>query len=296
MSKLTVKVTGGLGNQLFKSLAGLEFAKKLNCDLFLDISWFNMKKEESDPVSPRKFEISAFPELRRAFDILSQTQSSLFDVRLGQIMRWSNGNVISKLGYITDSNYLRIKSGKRNYILDGNFANWRLLPPDEEVKSLLKFSFDKTAWFDEMKQSFANSKFIAVHIRRGDYVRLPAIYDVLTLGYYLKAIEIARQEVGNLPIVLFSDDIQEAQKWISNSFPVEFNVPNVLGESSVEVLELMSLGTAIVCAHSTFSWWSAKIGSLAKSTNCVVIPSRFFSHGSQVNHDLRVPSWKIVDV
>ena len=37
---ITVKIVGGLGNQLFGYAAGLSLSKQLNCPLFLDTSWF----------------------------------------------------------------------------------------------------------------------------------------------------------------------------------------------------------------------------------------------------------------
>ena len=296
MSELRVKVSGGLGNQLFKALTAIEFAKKLECNLSLDISWYNMRRKHNDPVSSRKFEINSFSELTKAFKLYPRTNPSGLDFRLGQLFRRIDKRISAEFGYITDANYANVKSGKKNYVLDGNFENWRLLPPDAELKTLLRFSQHKSEWFHQIYKQIGISKFIAIHIRRGDYLRLPGIYDVLTPDYYLNSIGIVREEVGNLPIVLFSDDSQGALRWISNKFQVDFIVPNALNESSVEILELMSMATVIVCAHSTFSWWSAKIGTLTNTTTSVILPRRFFSHNNQTNHNLKVPGWIIVDV
>ena len=296
MSELRVKVSGGLGNQLFKVLSAIEFAKKLDCNLSLDISWYNRRRKQNDPVSSRKFEINSFPELTKAFELYPRTGPSELDFRLGQLFRRLDTRISAKFGYITDTNYTKVKSGEKNYVLDGNFENWRLLPPDAELKTLLRFSQQKSEWFHQNYKLIGMSKFIAIHIRRGDYLRLPGIYDVLTPNYYLKSIGIAREEVGNLPIVLFSDDSQGALRWISNKFEVDLVVPNALNESPVEILELMSTATLIVCAHSTFSWWSAKIGTITNTTTRVILPSRFFSNDNQTNHNLKPPGWIIVDV
>lgn len=291
MSYIRVKVTGGLGNQLFKTLVGISFAKEFKSGLVLDTSWYNKKRKKSDPVNPRKFEIDAFPELKKEFEIHARVNPSVLDDRIGQLLRRVDDKISAKFNYITDSNYSGIRLGKKHYVLDGNFENWKLLPSDQDLRRLLRFPTKKSLWFYEMQQIITGSRFIAIHIRRGDYLNLPQIYNILTQDYYLKGIEAARKVVGNLPIVLFSDDSKGALEWISNKFPIDFIVPNSSDESPIEILELMSNGTAIVCAHSTFSWWSAKIGTITKTANFVVIPERFFSHNNQINHNLNVPNW-----
>ena len=40
---IRVKLTGGLGNQMFQFAAGYSIAKKNNIDLSLDLSWFKRR-------------------------------------------------------------------------------------------------------------------------------------------------------------------------------------------------------------------------------------------------------------
>ena len=55
---ITVKIVGGLGNQLFGYAAGLSLARQLNCPLFLDTSWFSRQKAFSFSLNNFKIEAS----------------------------------------------------------------------------------------------------------------------------------------------------------------------------------------------------------------------------------------------
>ena len=40
---IKLKITGGLGNQMFQFAAGYSIARKKKVDLYLDLSWFNRR-------------------------------------------------------------------------------------------------------------------------------------------------------------------------------------------------------------------------------------------------------------
>ena len=66
--QIKVKLTGGLGNQLFKAMSAMEFARKFDCSLIVDTSWY---KVEATPglVSHRSFGLNYFPNLDKEFNI-----------------------------------------------------------------------------------------------------------------------------------------------------------------------------------------------------------------------------------
>ena len=85
---IRVKLTGGLGNQMFQFAAGYSIAKKNNIDLSLDLSWFKRRQLHN-----------GF-ELQRVFDIYSKVsflnnQLSFKSINFNEIL-----NKIDKTFYI----------------------------------------------------------------------------------------------------------------------------------------------------------------------------------------------------
>ena len=293
--QIKVKLTGGLGNQLFKAMSAMEFARKFDCSLIVDTSWY---KVEATPglVSHRSFGLNYFPNLDKELTFQSKASFNVVEKRIGQLRRRFNGKIAAKTGYITDHNYAYVKKGLKRYYMEGNFENWRLLPPDETLKRLLEFPELKSQWYEFNSNKLKDLEYISVHVRMGDYVNLPHIYDILTPKYYVDAIKRARETVGDLPVVLFSDNTTDALIWLSNQIKIDEIIKNEDLVPAGEVLTLQSQARAIVTAHSTFSWWSAKIGTLFNTTKCVVLPSRYFRDTFVQRSDLFVNGWIIVEV
>ena len=130
----------------------------------------------------------------------------------------------------------------------------------------------------------------------GDYLNLPHIYDVLTPRYYVDAVAQVREVIGALPIVLFSDNTKDAINWLSNAIKIDQVIENDDFASAGEVLVLQSMGRGVVAAHSTFSWWSAKLGTLFGTTKCVAVPSRYFRDPLKHSSELHVQGWLKVNV
>ena len=136
-----------------------------------------------------------------------------------------------------------------------------------------------------------NTMSVAVHIRRGDYITVPAfakVHGVLPMEYYFRAINYIREKVDEAYFYIFSDDI----KWCRDSFKDIKNVRIV--EHSVatrdhEDLWLMSQCKHNIIANSSYSWWGAWIN---ENPNKVVIsPERWFLEPPFNTKDLIPESW-----
>jgi Glycosyl transferase family 11 len=295
---LRVKVSGGLGNQLFKSLVGFEFARLANKQLVLDLSWYLNSGSKKSLVSNRNFELEYFTNFSKHWEVTTKHKLSFSEKQTSRLYRKLPLFLGTRLGVITDRNYDHIALGPHLRYMDGNFEDWRYLPEDNVVLDLLTFPTETSESYKSALAKIGETKFIGIHVRRGDYVRLPEIYDVLTPRYYIQAIRMLKDKVGDLPTVLFSDDPAEAMTWLNQG--TQINIDTVLNFDSnsqpAEIMRLLSLSAGLVCAHSTFSWWSAKIGSIRRSTTDVVMPSRFFRSEQKIKNFLHVPGWEIIQV
>jgi hypothetical protein len=135
-----------------------------------------------------------------------------------------------------------------------------------------------------------HEKFIALHLRQGDYLedRNFSTIGVLAPEYYLKAIHALSQELGMLPIWIFSDSLPEERftKYLTSDRFIWISPP--AGTDPAESMFLMSRASGIVMANSTFSWWAAKFGS---STATICSPSPWFKNLKQPEN-LIPPNWR----
>ena len=135
-------------------------------------------------------------------------------------------------------------------------------------------------YFSKVKSEFKECKqVVSLHVRRGDYLKLPDFHTNLTMEYYTKAIE-------NFPSALFmvfSDDIE----WCKENI----KIPNVhyVSERDVIDLSLMSKCDSHILANSSFGWWGAYLNT--KPDKKVVAPSRWFVKDDLDTRDLYEAGW-----
>lgn len=139
---------------------------------------------------------------------------------------------------------------------------------------------------DKIKQRFSygidSIDKIAVHIRRGDYLKAAQFHtDLWDTDYYRNAFKLFPQE----KFLVFCKDNQNSEldnadhEWcIENLIPIlgeEFEMYEHTTET--EDLNAMASCRGLIAANSSFSWWAAELGNHEK----VVFPSeeRWFTDG-----------------
>jgi hypothetical protein len=265
----------------------------VNRDLVIDTSWYQIFSDQTGKVSSRKPELSYFPELRKLQCIV--LKRPYWDRRLGQAFRRLPDSAKEYFGYYTDSIVNKNSNFKNIRTLDGNFESIDLLPADSDLIKLLKFPDLNSNWLDA-NQERVGPDVLAIHVRMGDYKNLPEIYGFLTPDYYTQALTRIRNSREVKRLILFSDDTTAAREWLSGKIKFDDIIDSAQSINSGDTLQLMSKAGAIITAHSTFSWWAAKIGVLNGTCKEVALPSRFLSYEAAESSRLQVKSWHIITV
>ncbi|MFF0264639.1 alpha-1,2-fucosyltransferase [Kribbella sp. NPDC004536] len=122
---------------------------------------------------------------------------------------------------------------------------------------------------------------IAVHVRRGDFLRFPDQFPVLPIDYYVRAFELA----GPGPVAVFSDDpLWCGQVLVSRRDGVHVVPP----AHEIAHLVLMSRFPRQIIANSTFSWW----GAYLSGSEQVIGPRTWFGPGIPYDgSQLRISGW-----
>ncbi len=125
-------------------------------------------------------------------------------------------------------------------------------------------------------QGIEKNDFIAVHVRRGDYVGNTFYVDLFENGYYQRA-------MAALPgdYLVFSDDIAWCKE--QEIFQTCFFSEN---RNEVEDLNLMASCKGHIIANSSYSWWGAY---LSPHEGTVIAPAQW--HGDGVERTILPSKW-----
>ena len=101
---------------------------------------------------------------------------------------------------------------------------------------------------------------IAVHVRRGDYLKYRESFGVLSDEYFLDAISKMREIIEFKKVYIFTDSPGMLTKLLDGiDQPTEVIVPEDLSPS--ETLVLLSRFEGIALSNSTFSFWAAALST-----------------------------------
>ncbi|MDC0992248.1 alpha-1,2-fucosyltransferase [Candidatus Pelagibacter sp.] len=282
---IRIKLTGGLGNQMFQFAAGYSIAKKNNVKLSLDLRRFNRRQDHN-----------GF-ELQKVFDIYSKVKFLNQPVNF----RFANFKEILNNIDITFHTFNEPHFHYSNQILDipkhsllKGYWQSELYFKDytHEIKKIFNFSKQ----FDEKNYLIANeinqNNSISIHVRRGDYLlRTNNNHNVDLKKYYLSAIEKTSIFFKNPKYFIFTDD----PLWVTENFKIDY--PFIVvdinhGTDSFYDMQLMSLCKSNIIANSSFSWWGAWLND--KEDKIIYAPKNWFNDKLICTDSLIPNSWNII--
>jgi hypothetical protein len=126
--------------------------------------------------------------------------------------------------------------------------------------------------------------YVAIHVRRGDYVSLTEHHPVCSLEYYQKAMSM----FPNFNFVVISDDLDWCKKQEIFKNCIFLDTNNLANDMYV-----MTVARHNIIANSSFSWWGAWLNKNANKI--VVAPKQWFGDKIQNNtKDLYCSDWIII--
>ena len=283
---IIVKITGGLGNQLFQYALGRAQSLKLNCDLVLDISFYSRQ-------TLRKYELDRFNIKARLATKAELEKSGAGTHFIARIIRKLGLTSVFYPKYIKELESIRYVS-KIDECTSGSYLEgyWQNPQYFEEYKKVLCEDFEPVEsisatairWLEKIK----NSESVSLHVRRGDYVEnahTNSVHGVCSLEYYRKAIAHVQQTIETPAFYIFSDDIH----WCKDNFGF-INNANFVDDTNTAIddLILMKNCKANIIANSTFSWWAAWLSN----TEITIYPKAWFNDAPRNLVSLFPVGWK----
>jgi hypothetical protein len=274
LSKFQARITGGLGNQLFKFFNSVDLEKKLNQVMELDLTWYLNPFDSRNLVSPRSFDLNFYPNIRQVNQIFWNSTS--LHKKSGQVLRHSSGAVKKYFRYLDESNrnYF-IENSRKAKFVDGSFERLENLPNENTIKNFLELPDAESPWLSKKLQDVVEKQPIAIHVRRGDFMNLPELYDVVQPSYYFKSLNLAIRKYGKRPIHLFSDDDLSAIEFLNNDIFFDRVIKQEPGVQTAEIFSLLASYPIVISANSTFSWWAGYLGYINGTSKFVSMPEKF---------------------
>lgn len=255
--KKQIIISGGLGNQMFQYAFYMSMKSRgINCEI--NTSLFDLVKMHNGFELPKVFGV----KYCKTHSILSHFLVRFFNKYKLRCV------VYNEIPYVLNSSVFQSSS----IIFNGN---WICEDYFKDIEDCIRSTFvfigidDRNSNLaDELKTN--NS--VSIHIRRGDYLKLPS-WSVCDENYYVKAINFIKQRVNDPRFYVFSDD----PVW-SESFMLKMNVPYIMishnrGSDSYKDMYLMSCCKHNINANSTFSWWGAWLNN--NKEKIVVMPKKW---------------------
>ena len=189
---IVVRLMGGLGNQLFQYAAGRHLAHLNNTDLYVDTSRLESSAEGS-PVW--KYELGAFNVKcgladERMLHDFHGTKFSTKERVITQLISLGKKKKYKFDQYGFDTHFLELKG---DYYVRGYFLSEKYFKEIAEIiRAEITLKHDFIPKDDNLIEEIRNSKSVAIHIRRGDYIRNLSSMDAHGLcskDYYTKSIE-----------------------------------------------------------------------------------------------------------
>lgn len=266
-------LNGGLGNQLFGYAAGrsIEEATGLTCRFIAPGK--NDRKLELD-----NFGIRCLSETEFQKNPLDRNFTNRIITRI-----FPNYFRFSETSFRFDKRFYSHPEGKT---LRGYFQSYLYLQNIEH--DLLNLPSQHTAFSKQylnLEAEWGNSNFVAVHVRRGDYIGKENYHGLASSRYFAMARERLLDSKSDAKFVVFSDSIETAKR--DFPFAVKYISEEDLSKPSENLLLMARMG-GLIGSNSSLSWWA---GFLNQHTELKFFPYPWFSNPDLDTQDLLPPNW-----
>lgn len=289
---IIAQITGGLGNQMFQFATAKALSLHLDTDLKLDLQSF--KREILPELEvPRNFELTAFKnfEYKEATvnEIKSFNSNNIINKKIEKLFPAHKRKIYTESAYIFDKNFF--KTNAPVYIKGHRQSEKYFKPYTKEIKKIYELKDILMEEVKELGKEISKQNSVSIHIRRGDYLRLPIILDwhgVLEKEYYFNAIKIIQSKIPNLKIFYFSDDVNWVNKELMPTYPGTIVSENISKTHYHDFYLMQSCKNQII-ANSSFSWWAGWLNP--NPDKMVVAPKKWFNNAPYDTRDLIPPEW-----
>ncbi|GAB3938594.1 alpha-1,2-fucosyltransferase [Mucilaginibacter myungsuensis] len=288
---IIVKLTGGLGNQMFQ-YAFYKAIKRRVADVYIDCTTFEKVLAHEHVNLKKIFKNIQFDEARLTdiFTLADTSRSYFSRIRRRCFGKRKTHIYEDRLTFKPELIGLTV-----DRYLDGYWQS-ELYFKDIKEEIIQTFSFPplQNEKNIQLQDSMIDQNSVAIHVRKGKDYDSAMRRNICDVEYYKNAVAMIKQKVDSPVFYVFSDNIDWCKKnldFIDLNF-VDWNPKT--GDDNYIDMQLMSYCKHNIIANSSFSWWGAWLN--ANKDKTVVAPKTWLNQDN-VKHSISdiVPhSWILV--
>lgn len=294
---VVVELNGRLGNQMFQYAFARSLAIDLDADVCLYESFLRKSRVENRldcfnlPIGvSSSVEWNSNILHRIGFFIYNQLTKTKSTIEINSIER-KYRRLFAFFGLVfVHNDFIKVKTTwfyNNPICCIGYFQSEHFFEKHKkELKREYNFNQVIVSRCNEIAEKIKKSQSICLHIRLGDYLKF-VNFQVISLNYYYRAIDLMKQKVPNAKFFVFSDspEIVKDRFELSNAeiIPTSY--------SDQESLYLGSLCKHHIMSNSTFSWWMQYLSD--NDDQLVIAPKRW--HKNKDFCDIYQTNWIVID-
>ncbi len=276
---IIVRLSDGLGNQMFQYAFGRALSARRGVPLRLDLSAYRRERKRSYGLG----------QFLTAESFMTDEEARGVIVRpLDAAQPWWNQPVVKEPHFHYSDEVTAVPSS-------GYFVGyWQSERHFADMAELIRLEFTPkqplTGVNLDVARMIATRNAVSLHVRRGDYVSdqtVNALHGVCSLDYYRRAVQHVAERVSKPEFFVFTDDPDWTRANLILDFPAYLITQNQ--NAPVEDLRLMTLCRHHIIANSSFSWWGAWLAGRPGQVACA--PERWFGAYPHDTRDLVPDRW-----
>lgn len=285
-----IKFYGGLGNQLFQYAMLVAIKNRFNEETLMDTSIYASYGLHNGLELNRIFNTSAKEASREQINSVSRFTQNYKLSRLFHYLLPAKKTEFKERTY--GKYYPEALNKEGDCLYDGYWQHYEYFKDCREA-ILREYSLREP--LDQINQNsfdtyLGKDCFVSVHVRRGDFLNSKLYRGLCGKEYYEKAIEKAKEIVGeDAHFVFFSNDIpwcKDNLATLAKDGHVTFATHNT-GANSFKDMILMSACRVNIIANSSFSWWGAYLNQ--REDKVVIAPEKWIN--KDMPNPIQMPEW-----
>jgi len=287
---VTMRLKGGMGNQMFQYAMGLKLAQLANTQLRLDLSSL-LDRSKGDFVY-RNYDLSIF-NVNPTFLTSPTLLKAIYRTKSSSISKLVNKRVTSKLTHIKEGDFHFQPSLLRENSSDSIYEGWFQSPKyfegiEELVRKEFSFKNDILPRSVTLLEEISNSESICLNVRRTDFLKVDNL-NVTDLDYFIKAANHMAKKLVKPVFYIFSDDVHWCRRNIDLEFPIYIVSHQHKGDKFGNYLQLMTKCKHFIIPNSSFAWWAAWLNM--NPEKMVIAPKNWFRNPKIITTDLIPSTW-----
>ena len=295
-NKIIVRLTGGLGNQMFIYSAAKALSLKQNKELILDIDDFIYDKRYNrnyelylfninDRLASRSEKMKPFRRIRTKLARIKNQRETFKSKRF-----------LERRKIEFDKDFMNIDNKNQPLYISGVWQSYLYFETyREEIRKLftLKKAFINKDFIDFETKIIKSKNPVSIHFRYFDKPNNLKGNNI-SMNYYVNCIKDLESKYEKLEYFLFSQYADYSYDFLSKITKNKINI--VDGNLSPgKTILLISKCSHHIISNSTFSWWGAWLAK--NQNNCIYAPNIYKIHGESFwgFNGLIPKQWKLVE-